>query len=1696
MSNKLVKIFLFIIVVLGLMIFTSSVKAAGEENLKLNFTSDEPVDLKSTLFCAQHGYRTALFDENNNKQSYVEYKKSGEENEVEPSVGYALWKRSVDGDDYDKSRYSIQHTIWRSGNWGNSSNVLEDGSNPFAMGESTQLTPIDNENLEFRANDYGEVYYNIFKKIEGSDKQLFTSQTVEGDLKVLVDQKTGTYTVGPYKLNLAVDGASDASKQILYNELIANGNKGFTSANRFAKVGSIDGMNGTDAEFLDSKGNKIMFPNFVTGEEFFIRFKPNNDGAIAETGSPLIKVKWLKYTAARVIHYKPYKFSYYHRFSSSSSVVTYESHKRSQKYGYAKGTMVLKGKNGDSYTVTVKTGSVPIYAEEDDDGDVRYYLVDNNQLVEIDLEKSHIDMTIQKVNEIVLTKELRKEQEIPGEELKEKEIIKKTYDYDYGADWFEVKLKLVSKKINVKLGGHVWLEIGDVKTNEIDGKKTDKDQPFAGMLVQLVEANGTLVATTTTNVNGQYQFENLNPLKKYFVRFVYNGELYQSTFYKYDLSGGFSNAKDVEREAFNTKFVKIDSTPKNYKTDNWHKSYALETKLAQENGEYISFGEKALRYKDVWAKFLEFSTTEMSYDKAYIKVDEWMSSLSVAAQERADVINFIKDCMINAVTNVNDNLSGVQILYPVYDQYAILDENNPPENVESVDLDVKYFYLYTKKSDQSRYVDFGINERRVNQLSIQKDVYKARVIVNGKVHDFYYNKKDANMDDNGSWSIAIRAADELYNGEYTYQRELRKSEYLYNAASVGADSAKDLKVYVTYRIAVKNLGDVDTTVNEIVDYYDDSQYEFDGTLNGNTYALNSYNEYDANGNVSKTYSNTFVGDRNGNKVSDLTVKNITSLADREASKKLQNGKYSYNSLYLTGLKTEDGKDRFEPQDYGFAFVTFRVKNDEATGKVKLDQDLMNGNTTVGKRNIAEINGYSSYYSNGTTIPDYLDKDGNKVTANVSGKDAGIIDRDSRAGSLDVIDLTENGDLRADRNNDVNNRLEPDTDKAPNIKVVIETNPRDDRTFKGFTFEDARNVNKNNALVGNGVYNPNDVDANGNKDKLINGVTVELVELVQNVDKDGMPINSFRAEHVWSTMNYDINNKSWSENNERYFSGSGKSKVILNGNGILTVNPIELGNGEYGFNSIPAGDYFIRFKYGDNSQTVLKSDDNEVNNLIGMKGLNTKSYNGQDYKSTVYQAGVDQNGNYDIKGINGFRDYDKQNYVDALNKEAMYYYNIANSASVKNVSDAKDVYSYRERVNNYSKELVNNKSEILASFEKLGTYKADKQENQKNDQINMIKQLIDNTYMVAQTGVINTEVEYNRTETRDQGKVNNISYVVDDIDLGLVERPEVQLKLSKRVANFQLVLANGSTMFDTDKSVNNLYFSKHDGHRTSYKDGRMATPVVNTKNTKATPELVQLNMDDELMVGSSIKVTYELKVDNVGEIDYLDRQFYYTGVTNNPSADNVSKTNANQIIDYLSNMTKYNKEEQVTGTNWNTVTVNDVIASKADTSKIANDLVNRQYVDEVSTYNTLLTSTDLSGDLLPELMKSNSSKKTNLVVSTLVGSAKNADTLTYNNLSEIIKTSNTQGRRSQYSIVGNQEMADQSLSTNARGDVYSSSDLVTPSEIDADSAQKIVLLPPTGANRNYLPIVISVIAVSLLVMATTVIVGKVKYMNIA
>ena len=46
-------------------------------------------------------------------------------------------------------------------------------------------------------------------------------------------------------------------------------------------------------DFLDSNGNEIQFPDFVSNKEFYIEFTPNNDGNVQYIGTPTITIHWL-----------------------------------------------------------------------------------------------------------------------------------------------------------------------------------------------------------------------------------------------------------------------------------------------------------------------------------------------------------------------------------------------------------------------------------------------------------------------------------------------------------------------------------------------------------------------------------------------------------------------------------------------------------------------------------------------------------------------------------------------------------------------------------------------------------------------------------------------------------------------------------------------------------------------------------------------------------------------------------------------------------------------------------------------------------------------------------------------------------------------------------------------------------------------------------------------------------------------------------------------------------------------------------------------------------------------------------------------------------------------------------------------------------------------------------------------------------
>ena len=1074
---------------------------------------------------------------------------------------------------------------------------------------------------------------------------------------------------------------------------------------------------------------------------------------------------------------------------------------------------------------------------------------------------------------------------------------------------------------------------------------------------------------------------------------------------------------------------------------------------------------------------------------------------------------------------------------------------NPPITI-NVEFDstsiggTEYKYLYTEKWNQAANVNLGLFARQENDLALQKDVYKATVMVNGQKQEYKYNKKETTLDQYGDkiWTVSLRAADALYNGSTVYDREVRSSDYLYTAD----ENAKNLQIYVTYKIAVKNIGTVDAKVDEIVDYYDANNYEFDGSLNGNQYTIKSRTDHETN----STFVQSFIGNRKGTKINDnlkVYENSQTGIGtNTNQNETLSSSGANYNTLYLTGITDTEGNEWLEPGKTAYVYLTFKVKTDPNTGKPKLDEALTtsNGQTvySAGKRNMSEINCYETRYTNGQKLPDYIKDDGTLIDYDATHQSAGIVDFNSNPGNLVSQDLLDNGKInysKADGKQLFNygtlkkeddptikyTYVENDTDQAPNIRIIIGQGDDGNRAMSGYVYEDSRTETMQSAMIGNGVCED---------ETKINGVTIKLIELVQNVDSDGMPLGTYSREEEVVPHLFDNNARLTGYDTSRYYSGIGTGRVLYTATDTNSIFYIKSSaslsqlDGKYSLDSMPAGNYYIEFVYGDTDQTVLTNnkinggnlvigyqDDGTVNNLLNQYGLNAKSYNGQDFKSTVYQAGISQSGSY--RGINGFTNPETQDYnkSDVTNKSYMYYYDIAASSSKQGASDAKDSYYRRQANIDYSATLRNHNSEVLDSFEKLGQVNAN--EDQATLQRSLINELEAQTYMEARTGIINTEIEYNRKEsgTNNKRSSNVYSgnsddatdlYKIEDIDLGLQERPRSQLMLNKKVSGLSVVLANGQTLFNTTQSANNLAYTEHKYHAYGTADSSNPNAIHYNNNfkdttdkrlfgvalsgtSKDTPELIQSYIDDEIMEGAQLTVHYLLTVKNVGETDYSDKTFYYTGNENNASA-NLVKTTPNVVIDYLTNDAKYDQSlQQDENSVWVTATADDLVPSGKSGSSFERDAVNHTYYDKLQTYNTILITQSLGKALSPTCANDGSNSSSTTLTTSGILTSTTGSNLTYNNLSEIIISSNTVGRRMQFSIVGNQEMSDQSLGNNASENVYTSVDLVTPKEVDADSAQKIVFMPPTGANKNYVPMIIASIIALGFVLAGAIIIRK-------
>lgn len=255
---------------------------------------------------------------------------------------------------------------------------------------------------------------------------------------------------------------------------------------------------------------------------------------------------------------------------------------------------------------------------------------------------------------------------------------------------------------------------------------------------------------------------------------------------------------------------------------------------------------------------------------------------------------------------------------------------------------------YTYGQEEIKYINLGLYEREQPDIALLKDLENVKVAVNGYNHIYKYAQRFENQGEYGDgFNVGVKFGNKY--GNMTYTRAIYKADYEYINEN---DKSKELKVYVTYKLAIKNeSSNLVVQVNNIADYYD-----------ANYTLIKAGTGIDQNGEIT------------GN---------------------LDHSESSYNENYAKSIISTNAK--IEAQSQTSIYVQFEL-NREAVLKILNDGENLN--------NTAEINSYSVFDTNGKVYAG-IDKDSNPGNANPENKATFEDDTDSAPGlKLEVADSRE------------------------------------------------------------------------------------------------------------------------------------------------------------------------------------------------------------------------------------------------------------------------------------------------------------------------------------------------------------------------------------------------------------------------------------------------------------------------------------------------------------------------------------------------------------------------------------------------------------------------------------------------------------------------------------------------------------------
>lgn len=397
--------------------------------------------------------------------------------------------------------------------------------------------------------------------------------------------------------------------------------------------------------------------------------------------------------------------------------------------------------------------------------------------------------------------------------------------------------------------------------------------------------------------------------------------------------------------------------------------------------------------------------------------------------------------------------------------------------------------------------------------------------------------------------------------------------------------------------------------------------------------------------------------------------------------------------------------------------------------------------------------------------------------------------------------------------------------------------------------------------------------------------------------------------------------------------------------------------------------------------------------------------------------TDENGNFKIEGyIPG--NYNLTYTWGNKTYKVQYYKGTIYDES----RDQNDKEWYKKDVNTRRTDALDNidtRKVIDAEMRKITRNNA---EDEINKAYEGTSDVIKTTSMDSKTPAMSFSVEYETTIT--DGNDDKVEFIVKNVDFGIVERAKQLMDISKRVSAFKITLANGQVLMDAEVTEDGKLKGSHSN--LSYM-GPTNTNGINVNG------VLRAELDSELIEGATVEVTYAIKVTNVSEKDYDSPNYYLYG---NKKGAQLIKNSVTGVIDYLDGKIVF---------------VPDGTWEKKENTFIeevnASEKGNTDYLNSIKTYYT----SKLQKDLAP-----GESNEVTLKASKLLTSSEDN---TFDNKTEIVDVTRKDG-----DITGTPVKV-----TWNKGKFF----------FDTDNAEKTVIIPSTGENRNYvLPTVIGIIAVAI------------------